>query len=621
MKKLPGHTLLVQAIVLTADLAIFNPVTALGGAMELAPPPNISDSPNLAPVSFPQTPLAQIASPQEGYFVNAIDSDLLKKQLDNNSRTIGATIGREPCTPAVAGSRLQDLEAIDSQAARVECDEMAELYGIPAIANNGPLDRVNSVFQLSDVQPTDWAYSALQGLADRYGCLLAYPDGTYRGDRAITRYEFAAGLEVCINAIQNQIESAGTEIASTDLERLGRLQEEFAVELATVRAQVDGLEVRAAELEANQFATTTKLTGEITTALSHALGEDIDEQPIFEQRVRLLFNTSFTGTDLFVSFIQMGNAGGFELTGETGEGLLSNQVFGDSDNEVAMALGYIFPIGEKFLVTLVSNGSALSFSVPTINPFIDDLDSGTTSVSTFAQHNPIYRFGGGASVSMDYEISDSLLLSTAYLAAEVALPVPGNGLFNGDYSALGQIRWTPTDGLALGITYLNSYFGPGNFAYGFGTDLSLTGTDVANTLNGLRDDYPVIANSYGIETAWEVNPKFALSGWLGFTKARLIGLGDADIWTYAVSFIFPDLGKVGNLGGIVLGAQPTLRGLDVPGSQSFSRDWAYHVEGFYKFQANDNISITPGFIWVPAPNQDKNNSDIFVGTLRTTFTF
>ena len=628
MKKLPGHTLLVQAIVLTADLAIFNPVTALGGAIELAPQPNISDSPSLAPVSFPQS-LAQIASPQEGNFVNAIDSDLLKKQLDNNEPKIEATVGRESCTPALAGYELQDSEAIDSQAARAECDEMAELYGIPAIlprrrfaiANNGAMEQVNSVFQLSDVQPTDWAYSALQGLADRYGCLLAYPDGTYRGDRAITRYEFAAGLEACMSAIQNQIESAGAEIASADLEQLGRLQEEFAVELATLRARVDGLEVRAAELEATQFSTTTKLTGEVSIALSHALGEDIDEQPIFDQRVRLVFNTSFTGTDLFITYLQVGEAEGFDLTGETGEGLLANQVFGDTDNEAALALGYIFPIGDKFVFTVVSNSTLSSFFIPTINPFIDDLDAGTTSVSTFAQHNPIYRFGGGASFSVDYKMSDSLLLSAGYLAGEAELLVPGGGLFNGDYSALGQIRWTPTDGFALGITYLNSYFESGNFAYGFGTDESLVGTDVANTLNGLRDDYPVIANSYGIEASWEINPKFALSGWLGFTKARLIGLGDADVWTYAVSFIFPDLGKIGNLGGIVLGAQPTLRSLDIPGSQSFSRDWAYHVEGFYKFQANDNISITPGFIWVPAPNQDKNNSDIFIGTLRTTFTF
>jgi len=37
------------------------------------------------------------------------------------------------------------------------------------------------------------------------------------------------------------------------------MQEEFAAELATLRGRVDTLEARSAELEANQFSTTTKL--------------------------------------------------------------------------------------------------------------------------------------------------------------------------------------------------------------------------------------------------------------------------------------------------------------------------------------------------------------------------
>ncbi|OWY66980.1 hypothetical protein B7486_33615 [cyanobacterium TDX16] len=50
------------------------------------------------------------------------------------------------------------------------------------------LAQVTSVSQLSDVQPTDWAFQALQSLVERYGCIAGYPDGTYRGNRALTRY-------------------------------------------------------------------------------------------------------------------------------------------------------------------------------------------------------------------------------------------------------------------------------------------------------------------------------------------------------------------------------------------------------------------------------------------------
>lgn len=49
------------------------------------------------------------------------------------------------------------------------------------------MEQVTSVSQLSDVQPTDWAFQALQSLVERYGCIAGYPDGTYRGNRALTR--------------------------------------------------------------------------------------------------------------------------------------------------------------------------------------------------------------------------------------------------------------------------------------------------------------------------------------------------------------------------------------------------------------------------------------------------
>ncbi|MGF1589609.1 MAG: S-layer homology domain-containing protein [Pleurocapsa sp.] len=48
------------------------------------------------------------------------------------------------------------------------------------------LAQIPSVSQLSDVRPTDWAYQALQSLAERYGCISGYPDSTYRGDRTLS---------------------------------------------------------------------------------------------------------------------------------------------------------------------------------------------------------------------------------------------------------------------------------------------------------------------------------------------------------------------------------------------------------------------------------------------------
>ena len=50
-------------------------------------------------------------------------------------------------------------------------------------------DQVTSVTQFSDVYPTDWAYQALAGLVETYGCVAGYPNGTFRGNRAMTRWK------------------------------------------------------------------------------------------------------------------------------------------------------------------------------------------------------------------------------------------------------------------------------------------------------------------------------------------------------------------------------------------------------------------------------------------------
>ena len=148
------------------------------------------------------------------------------------------------------------------------------------------------------MQPTDWASLALQSLVERYGCIAGYPDGTFRGNRALTRYEFAAGLNQCLDRVNELIATASAQgVTREDLAVLQRLQAEFSSELVTLRGRVDSLEAASAELEANQFSTSTKLVGELITYLGDAFGEDAQEinNTSFGYRARLDFNTSFTG--------------------------------------------------------------------------------------------------------------------------------------------------------------------------------------------------------------------------------------------------------------------------------------------------------------------------------------
>lgn len=112
-------------------------------------------------------------------------------------------------------------------------------------------EQVTSITQFSDVKPTDWAYQALSNLVERYGCVAGYPNGTFKGGQAMTRYEAAALLNACLDRV--------TEIT----DELRRLMKEFEKELAITKARVDGLEAKVGELQATQFSTTTKLTGQV----------------------------------------------------------------------------------------------------------------------------------------------------------------------------------------------------------------------------------------------------------------------------------------------------------------------------------------------------------------------
>jgi hypothetical protein len=93
------------------------------------------------------------------------------------------------------------------------------------------LAQVNNVFELRDVSPDDWAFEALRNLIERYGCIAGSPDGRFYGDRALTRYEFAAALNQCLRQIEDLISNNPTEVMEGDLATLQRLTRDFEAEL------------------------------------------------------------------------------------------------------------------------------------------------------------------------------------------------------------------------------------------------------------------------------------------------------------------------------------------------------------------------------------------------------
>lgn len=494
------------------------------------------------------------------------------------------------------------------------------------------LDQVTSVSQLADVKPTDWAFQALQSLVERYGCIVGYPDKTYRGNRALTRYEFAAGLNACLDRVNELIAAATADLVKKeDLATLQRLQEEFAAELATLRGRVDALEVRTATLERQQFSTTTKLNAEIVVALAGVLagetvnGVDVEQNAVLGNRVRLNLDTSFSGRDLLRTRLQASNFPQFSETATfTREGEF--RFAGDSGNSVAIdALLYQFPLGDKTTVTLEANAGAIDDFTDTINPYLDG-DGGFGALTHFGTRNPIYYLVNGAGIGIRHEFSDALELSVGYLANDPASPSSGAGLFNGPYGAIAQLTVKPLSGVSVGLTYINAY----NNDFTANGSTGSTRANLRSLLSNLLIDLPTSSNAFGVQASVQISPNIVLNGSVGYTNTRtlstlggVIPRGEIDIWNWAVGLAFPDLGTKGSVAGIIVGMEPKVTDVSraLRGTIGEDPDTSLHVEGFYQFKLTDNIAITPGVVWLTAPDHNSANDDIVIGTIRTTFTF
>ncbi len=481
---------------------------------------------------------------------------------------------------------------------------------------SGEMDQVTSVSQLSDVQPTDWAFQALQSLVERYGCIAGYPDGTFRGNRALTRYEFAAGLNACLDQVNRLIaESTANLVTKEDLAQIQKLQEEFAAELATLRGRVDGLEARTTELEANQFSTTTKLNGEATFGLSDTFGDgavgDDQTNTNLGYFVRLNFDTSFTGKDLLKTRLQARNMARYDRT--TGTPMTRTNFDGDDGSQFNLdKLSYLFPLGNKTTVEIGAKGLVPGDIHPYFNPYLGGYNDG--AISRFGGLNPtIYNTPGESGIGINHRLTDKVNLSLSYLAANAANPTKGNGLFNSNYGAIAQLTYSPSSRFDLGLSYARSYSSRNN------VDLSSgTGSNNANQPFGQAATQ---GNHYAIEASWRPSTRFALSGWVGYVDAKQLSGGDAKaaIWNGAVTLAFPDLFKEGNLGGIIVGVPPKVTTNDIKDNRDNTT--SLHIEALYRIQLTDFISVTPGVYVITNTDHNKNNDATWVGVVRTSFTF
>jgi len=485
------------------------------------------------------------------------------------------------------------------------------------------VDQVPSVSQFSDVQPTDWAFQALRSLVEQYGIISGYPDGTYRGDRAISRYEFAAGLNAVLEQInQLVIEGKANTVSQDDLAVLQQLQTEFATELTTLREQVNQLETRYSSIEKNQFSTTTKLGGQVIFAVN-AGGFDSDRiiaprgAQISENdpsatliyRVTFNLNTSFTGKDLLQVRLVTGsdgandNAAGFlePNLGSTLEFSIPGR-----DNQLSIArLYYTFPVFEDVSLTLGPSITAPDFVDKNRYANVSFLDFSTQAlVNNFI----LFPRGRGAGAAIAWNPGRGAFhFRGVYIAGDPENALPENaqvfgggqpqdirlfpvggggadgGLFGDPYQGVIELEYAPSRAFALRLQY-----GSGRV---FGSDFDALGVNFELALSdrlGVFGRYGY--GSYPNTTVGDIYPNYWMAG-----------------------LAFPNLFVERAIAGIAIG-QPFIENAVGNATQT-------NFEAFYNFPVTDQIRITPLIQVIHNPGNQDANGTIITGTVRTVFSF
>jgi porin len=477
---------------------------------------------------------------------------------------------------------------------------------------------------LSDVEINHWAFSALQSLVERYGGVISgYPDGTFKGNRTMTRYEFATALKIAGERL-NELAANGTQgaVSKSDLLTLQRLQQEFATELATLRQRVDVVESQNAELEANQFSPTTKLQGQVVMALNAGVfnGDRLiaprgavitqnNPNSTFIYRASVDLNTSFQGTDLLKIRLVTGSDGANDsATGflEPNFGSVLDYSIQGRNNQFSLArLYYSFAPAKDLRVTI---GPAI------VAPdFVDrnryaNASFRDFSTQAFANNFILLPRPGGAGAVIDWSPRKSAVkLRALYVAGDATNSLPENQRLIGG-GAVEDLRLFPiAGGGADGGFFGDPYLGFVELEYAPSQSLSVRlqysgGKIFGSSFQGV-----------GINFDLAISSRLGIFGRYGYASYPNTSLGDIEPKYWMAGIAFPDLLMKGGLGGIAI-AQPFRENKVGNATQT-------NYEIFYNIPVNDNIRVTPLFQVVTNPSNQNANGTIFSGTLRTVFSF
>ncbi len=456
-------------------------------------------------------------------------------------------------------------------------------------------EQVTSISQFSDVQATDWAYQALSNLVEKYGCVVGYPNGTYKGGQAMTRFEAAALLNACLDRV--------TEVT----DEFQRLMKEFQSELTVLRGRVDGLDAKVGELEANQFSTTTKLRGEATFVLGGVPGLETNKgvdvgNTALNYDVRLNLDTSFTGQDLLRTRLRSSNFSTDPFASSSSLFKLdkADNTTGDSGNEVVIdRMYYQFLVSESLTLTagaLVRN-TEMSWIPSTYKSEVLDFFA-------VAGAPGVYNKATGAGVGALYTSKSGFVAGLNYVAQDGDDSQTGVFDSDGALNFLAQAGYKATNwGVGVGYRYGSEGTRPRTYNGLLGASGAIVDGQESNAVavnaywQPLQSGWvPSISAGYGYNF---------VSGATGATNAT-----DSDSWF--VGLQWQDAFVAGNTAGVAVGQAPSAETAEVSD--------ATMLEFFYKFQVTDNISITPALFYVDS-NQRYQDSSKWGGVVSTKFTF
>jgi len=491
------------------------------------------------------------------------------------------------------------------------------------------IEPLTKVSDLKDIEPTDWAYGALEKLINRYRCFTGYEDRTFRGDRNISRHEFAAALNSCLQKMETIAIAKLSEFSEEDLTELEKLIKEFEQELIAVQTQTDQLEDRIVFLEDHNFSPTSILRGEVVFQLASVFGdkkavpsgqtptEDLDSVVTFGARTRLNFETSFSGRDLLRTRLEASNLSGYG-SNVTGTQMTFLGVASNTGNNVRLGqIFYRFPLGDKGQAYIAGARQSASAFIPVLNR--------ASTISLFGFNNPLYDLGFGAGGGVYYQFTDLIGVGGTYYSGSPNNPESGRGFFNGDYSALAQVTLTPSDALGVSFTYAHFFTpepGSTNNVTGF------TGSIFSQLPFGT--EAATASDNFNMSVSYQVSDRIQLGGWVGYINAFAkssatenglnVSAGDnADIWTGALTASYNDLGKLGSKMNLILGLPPKLTNNDV--SEREDEDTSIYWELSYSYPLTEKISLIPGVLAITNPEHNNENDAIFIGVMRTTFRF